>query len=148
MEIESFKLRLRDTHVRVLPKTGLQGKRFAGPGVDLLGADAVAIIRESEGFIAWARARDSTCEVRSVSVQLEPHRVTISLDDVHQAAHGKPQVIRIGPPESSELMDVAQRVLPHLIVLTRQALERRISVVASASVGFHQNTHLPHGTKS
>jgi hypothetical protein len=127
LEIESFKLRLRDTHVRVLPRS-VQGQRFSGPGIDLLGSDATSVFEAAEGFVQWAKARDSTCDVRSVSVQMAPQRITISLADVHGTAHGKPQVIRIDPPESSELMDVALKLLPLLARLAGATLSRRAAI--------------------
>ena len=37
MELRSFKLRLADEHVRVVPKTDAAGCPFSGPGVDLYG---------------------------------------------------------------------------------------------------------------
>ena len=45
MELRSFKLRLRDSHVRVVPKTDARGCPFSGPGADLFGADAAEAFR-------------------------------------------------------------------------------------------------------
>jgi hypothetical protein len=125
MQLTSFKLRFVDTHVRIVPATDTQGCPFGGPGVDLRGEEASAVLRAAEPLVEWVRARDPACTVRGISVALDIGRVLFSLDDPHGIRGGKPQALRVDAPDSDELLELAKALVPMLSHAAQQALMRR-----------------------
>lgn len=125
MKLASFKLRFRDRHVRVLPAEAKPGVAFREPGVDLLGATADEALAAAAPLVAWIRERDPACVVRSISVDLASLRVIVSLEDVHGAARGKPNVLRIDAPTSGDLLARAASLEALLALRAAEALARR-----------------------
>ena len=73
LPLASYKLRFHDVHVRAVPARDEAGCPFAGPGVDLRGDDARAVLGDAVlvgPFRAWLEAREPGVTLRSVSVAL------------------------------------------------------------------------------
>jgi hypothetical protein len=88
--LRSFKLRLADGHVRIVPSTDAAGCPFAGPGVDLLGEAAQEAFRVAAPLLAVLADFEPGIAVRSLAVDLERPRLTATLH-----ADGRPRVVRI-----------------------------------------------------
>src|SRR5689334_17085046 len=95
VELRSFKLRLADGHVRIVPRTDGQGCPFSGPGVDLRDDDAAEALRAGAALVDALTAIEPGVVVRSIAVDLERPRVTATLDAIHPAANGRPRVVRL-----------------------------------------------------
>lgn len=127
LPLSSYKLRLHDVHVRALPARDARGAPFAGPGVDLRGADAVAAIEAARPLIAWLDAREPGVEVRSVSVRTDRPRVLVSLAPL--GTEPRPRAIRIDPPFANELRDAAreaERVIGEACVRVLENRSKRV----------------------
>lgn len=124
--IRSFKLRYRDRHVRIVPKRDLAGRPFAGPGVDVHGAEAARVFELAAPMEAWLRAREPGLKLRSLSADLDAGRVLVSFDDPH-GVNDKPVALRIVAPDSSALLDAAKPLLEALVALATNALRARAS---------------------
>lgn len=119
-ELASFKLRFFDEHVRVMPAG------FAGPGVDVRGEDAKRSFELAKDMIAWLLARQPSVVLRALSVEFESRRVLVSFEDAHATGtRARPMVLRIDPPESSELIERAAPLTAHLATLARDAISKR-----------------------
>lgn len=125
MKLASFKLRFHDRHVRVLPSEVEPGIAFRDPGVDLRGAAADEALAEAAPLLAWIRDRDPASVVRSISVDLASLRIIVSLEDVHGAARGKPNVLRIDAPTSGDLLALAGGLEALLMRRAAEAIARR-----------------------
>lgn len=125
MKLASFKLRFRDRHVRVLPAEVEPGIAFRDPGVDLRGPAADEALEAAAPLLAWIRDRDPASVVRSISVDLASLRIIVSLEDVHGAADGKPNVLRIDAPTSGDLLAMAAALNPLLSRRAAEAIARR-----------------------
>ncbi len=125
MKLASFKLRFRDRHVRVLPAEVEPGVTFREPGVDLRGELADEALAAAGPLLAWIHERDPASVVRSISVDLTSLRVIVSLEDVHGAARGKPNVLRIDAPTSGDLLGIATGLEALLVRRATEALARR-----------------------
>ena len=106
LPLASYKLRFHEGHVRAVPARDETGCAFAGPGVDLRGADALAILALSGPFRAWLEAREPGVTLRSLSVDLASRRVLITLEPM--TPEQRPRVVRIDPPHSEELLASAK----------------------------------------
>jgi hypothetical protein len=122
IELRSYKIRFHDRHVRVVPKTGLDGCPFAGPGVDLRGDDAAAVIAAARPVIAWLEAREPQIEVRSISIDKEAPRALVTLEDTP-----RPRVVRVDAPQASELVAAAAEVEKEIVRRASEVLVRRTS---------------------
>jgi hypothetical protein len=120
MKLASFKLRFHETHVRILPAD------FDGPGVDVHGDAARACFDLAKPMIDWLLQREPSVKLRAMSVDLRKRRVLVSFEDAHAIASVlRPIVLRIEPPESSELIDKAGPLLARLATLAEEAIRRR-----------------------
>jgi hypothetical protein len=121
VKLRSFKLRFHDGHVRILPAA------FDGPGVDVRKDDALACFDLAKPMMAWLLAREPSVTVRAMSVDLETRRVIVSFEDLHATTlrGPRPMVLRIDPPESTELLERAGALVDRLAVLAQAAIERR-----------------------
>ena len=120
IELRSYKIRFHDRHVRAVPKTGLDGCPFAGPGVDLRGDDADAVISAAVPLVAWLTAREPGVVVRSISIDKQAPRALITLEDA-----SKPRVIRIDAPQAGEVVAAAAEAERAIARLAAAALDRR-----------------------
>jgi hypothetical protein len=102
LSLASYKLRFHEGHVRAVPARDEEGGPFAGPGVDLRGAEALAILALATPFRAWLEAREPGVTLRSLSVDLASNRVLITLEPM--TPEQRPRVVRIDPPHSEELL--------------------------------------------
>jgi hypothetical protein len=107
--LASYKLRVFDEHVRAVPAKAEDGCVFAGPGVDLRGADARAVLAELGPVRAWLEAREPGVTVRSFSVDLGRLRVLVTLAPPDGTAE-RPRVLRFDPPSANELVEAAAPV--------------------------------------
>jgi hypothetical protein len=121
MRLASFKLRFHETHVRILPA------EFDGPGVDVHGDGARACFELAKPMIEWLLQREPSVKLRAMSVDLETRRVLVSFEDAHAVATRKvaPIVLRVEPPESSELIDRAGPLIVRLEKLASDAIASR-----------------------
>jgi hypothetical protein len=116
----SYKIRYHDRHVRAVPSEGLDGAPFTGPGIDLRGTDADAVIEASRPMIAWLEVREPGVVVRSISMKLSPPRALVSL-----AATPRPRALRFDGLFAEELRDVGRAVETLLDDACRRTLRRR-----------------------
>jgi hypothetical protein len=100
--LASYKLRFHERHVRAVPARDEAGCPFAGPGVDLLGAEAAPILDLAAPFRAWLEAREPGVALRSLSVDVASRRVLITLEPM--APDQRPRVVRIDPPHADDLL--------------------------------------------
>jgi len=120
MKLASFKLRFFETHVRIMPAD------FDGPGVDVHGDAARACFDLAKPMIDWLLQREPSVKLRAMSVDLAKRRVLVSFEDAHAVASvTRPIVLRIEPPESSELIDKASLLIARLETLATEAIRRR-----------------------
>ena len=73
LSIASFKLRFVARHVRVVPATDAEGCGFEGPGVDILGQDALDVFALAQPILDWLEAREAGT-VRTLGVDLRKRR--------------------------------------------------------------------------
>lgn len=120
--LRSFKLRFHDVHVRVVLAD------FEGPGVDLRGDDAKGCFGLAKPMVAWLLAREPSVTLRAMSVDSAARRVLVSFEDAHATATRgpRPMVLRIDPPESSELIDRAAPLIARLGELARATVAKRV----------------------
>ncbi len=84
-----------------MPDRDEAGCPFGGPGVDLRGDEARAILGMAGPIRAWLEAREPGVVLRSMSVDRKSGRVLITLAP---NPGERPRVVRIDPPHSEELM--------------------------------------------
>jgi hypothetical protein len=126
MELRSFKLRIADGHVRMVPKTDARGCPFSGPGVDLRGPAAEAAFRAAAPLIDVLAAIEPGIVVRSIAVDLERPRVTATLDPTTPEADPRPRVIRLDEgPALRRIIEASTAVTAHLTLAATAALESR-----------------------
>lgn len=120
MKLASFKLRFHETHVRIVPSD------FDGPGVDVHGDAARACFDLAKPMIDWLLQREPSVKLRAMSVDLTKRRVLVSFEDAHAVSVVlRPIVLRIEPPESSELIDKGAPLIARLETLAGEAIKRR-----------------------
>jgi hypothetical protein len=126
VELRSFKLRLRDTHVRVVPKTDAQGCSFSGPGADLFGADATEAFRLAAPLVDLLVSFEPGVTVRSIAVDLERPRLTATLDPTVPEADPRARVVRLDDgPMLRRLLDRADPVIAYLVLAAARTLAAR-----------------------
>ena len=120
-QVRSFKLRFHDDHVRVAVAD------FDGPGVDVRGEAARECFSLAEPVVAWLLSRQPSVTLRAMSIDLETRRVLVSFEDAHatETRGPRPMVLRIDPPESSELVERAGPLVDKLARLATDAIARR-----------------------
>lgn len=84
-----------------MPERGLDGRAFAGPGVDLRGAEADRAIAAAAPIEAWLSAREPGIVMRSLSVDRARSRVLVTLEP---GPGSRPRVLRFDPPYADELI--------------------------------------------
>ena len=123
LPIASFKLSFAQRRVRAVPARDASGCVFAGPGVDLVGAEADAVLALAAPLTRWLQAREPV-RVRSLSLDVARRRLLVTLEDVP-----KPRVVKIDPgidaASSEELVTLAGPVLEHLGVVVPLKLSAR-----------------------
>jgi hypothetical protein len=105
LSLASYKLRFHEDHVRAAPARDEAGCPFAGPGVDLRGDEARAILAMAGPFRVWLEAREPGVVLRSLSVDRAAQRVLITLEPM--TPDQRPRVVRIDPPHADELLAAA-----------------------------------------
>ena len=74
---------------------------FSGPGVDLRGDEAHAVLALAAPFRAWLEAREPGVVLRSLSVDVASRRVLITLEP---NPGERPRVVRIDAPHGDDLL--------------------------------------------
>lgn len=119
--LRSFKLRLADRHVRIVPETDAAGCPFAGPGVDLFGEAADHAFHLAGPLLAALASFEPGIAVRSLAVDLERPRLTATLH-----AEGKPRVVRIeAGPALTRLLAAMPLLTAYLTEAAGRALVAR-----------------------
>ena len=103
--------------MRVVPARDEQGCPFAGPGVDLLGDEARAVLDTCGPLLAWFTAREPGIAVRALSMDLASGRVLVSLE----VPGGRPRVLRFDASDGRELVDLAA---PIVVLLGNAAIQK------------------------
>ncbi|MBL8606199.1 MAG: hypothetical protein JNL38_02720 [Myxococcales bacterium] len=103
-------------HVRVVPEGHL------GPGVDLLGDDARAVLAAAAPVASWLTEREPGVRARSVSLVAATGRV---LATYVPEGGDRPFVIRVDRPASDELFARAEAAIAEAAPRVRAALARR-----------------------
>lgn len=119
--LASYKLRFFDHHVRAVPTHDPDGCPFEGPGVDLRGEAATAVLALAAPLRAWLEAREPGIALRSLSVDLAKQRVLVTLDQPGD----RPRVLRFDPPSSTDLLANAGPLETAITIACRIALTRR-----------------------
>lgn len=121
--LRSYKLRVFEDHVRAVPARDHEGCAFAGPGVDLRGPRARAVLAALGPVRAWLEAREPGVALRSLSADLERRRVLVTL--APGPGEERPRVVRFDPPWADELLAAAAEVEARLREATAEALRAR-----------------------
>lgn len=126
LPLASYKVRIADQHVRAVPARTGDGDPFEGPGVDLRGDAAAAVIAAARPVLAWLDAREPGVVVRSISVRVDGPRVLVSLEPAG-GSDPRPRAVRFGPPYADELRDAAREAERLIGEACARALARRRS---------------------
>jgi hypothetical protein len=114
LPVASFKLQIAEGRARVLPARDASGCPFAGPGVDLVGADAREAFALAAPVLAWLEAREPV-RVRSLSLDVARGRLLVTLE---AEGGGRPRVVKIDPGidagSSAEIVALAAPLLRRL----------------------------------
>lgn len=111
LPLASYKLRFHEGHVRAMPARDEAGVAFGGPGVDLRGEEARAILGEAGPIRAWLEAREPGVVLRSVSVDRARPRILVTLEAI---SGERPRVVRIDAPDADDILAAVAR-LEHLL---------------------------------
>lgn len=145
MQIASFKLRVADVHVRIVPDVGDDGCPFAGPGVDVRGPDARAILDAAGSLLRALTDMEPGVVVRSLSVDRRRPRVLATLDpapalssraagDVALRVDERPRVVRVdGGALLDRMLALAEPLVSLLEHHAREAIARRPSTAERTS---------------
>ncbi len=121
MHLRSFKLRIADGHVRIVPKTDAAGCPFAGSGVDLFDDAAQEAFRLATPLLATLAEFEPGVAVRSIAVDLERPRLTATLN-----TESGPRVVRIdAEPALERLLDETPALVTYLAAAAGLALIAR-----------------------
>lgn len=143
VDLLSFKLRLVDRRVRVVPARGDDGCAFSGPGVDLLGADAEMVFSAARTLFSTIERVQPGVVLRSVAVDLKRRRVLATMDPLTPDADPRGQVIRVDSGHLLDaLIDAAEALTPTLLPLVRAALLRRQLPTGTRSIVDRPGTAL------
>jgi hypothetical protein len=123
LPLASYKLRFHEDHVRVVPARDEAGCPFAGPGVDVRGEEARALLALATPFRKWLDAREPGVTLRSLSVDLASQRILITLEPM--TADQRPRVVRIDPPQAGELIAAAAHLEAALGAVCIDKVRRR-----------------------
>ena len=123
--LASYKLRFHEDHVRAVPARDEAGCAFAGPGVDLRGAEALTVLALATPFRAWLDAREPGVTLRSLSVDVTARRILITLEPM--TPEQRPRVVRIDPPHSEELLEGAKELEAALGAACTTKLRARVA---------------------
>lgn len=126
MELRSFKLRIWDRHVWIVPALDHHGCAFSGPGVTLRGADADAMFERARPLLTTLASFEPGIAVRSLSLDLERGRLLATLEPPTSTPGARPRVVRIDRgPALEMLLAVCGELLPALAGAAHAALARR-----------------------
>lgn len=107
LPLASYRLGFRtpQARVRAVPARDEAGRPFAGPGVDLQGVEATALLDLAGPFRDWLEAREPGVVLRTLSVDRRSRRVLMTL--VPMTPDQRPRVVRVDPPYSEEPLAAA-----------------------------------------
>jgi hypothetical protein len=119
LPITSLKLNFVAGRVRIVPARDLSGCPFAGPGVDLVGAEASAAIGVAAPIVAWLRQREPIL-VRTFSLDVPRGRLLVTIEK-----QPRPRVVRIDPSvDASASAEILERAAPLLRYLGEVAWDK------------------------
>jgi hypothetical protein len=114
LPVASFKLQLAERRARIVPARDASGGEFSGPGVDVVGDEAVQLLPLAAPLLAWLEAREPV-RVRSLSLDVRRGRLLVTLE---ADAGRRPRVVKIDPGidarASAELVALAAPLLDRL----------------------------------
>ena len=119
LPIASLKLNFVAGRVRIVPARDLSGCPFAGPGVDLVGAEAAAAIGLAAPIVAWLQQREPIL-VRTLSLDVPGGRLLVTIEK-----QPTPRVVRIDPSiDASASAEILERAAPLLRYLGEVAQDK------------------------
>jgi hypothetical protein len=110
LPIASFKLNFAERRARVVPARDASGCAFAGPGVDVVGAEADELLALAAPLLRWLEAREPV-RVRSLSLDIGRRRLLVTVEAVP-----KPRVVKIDPRVDAAASDELLLLAGPLIV--------------------------------
>ena len=123
LPIASLKLNFFAGRVRIVPACDLSGCPFAGPGVDLVGAEAATAIGVAAPIVAWLQQREPIL-LRTLSLDVPRGRLLVTIE-----GKPRPRVVRVDPridaSASAEILERAAPLLRHLGGVVRDKLAAR-----------------------
>lgn len=126
MRLRSFKLRIFDNHVWIVPAVGNDGCVFAGPGVTLRGDEAHEAFALALPLLEALARFEPGITVRAMSVDLERPRLLATLEPTTPDRDPRPRVVRADAgPLLSEILRDADPLLDYLGEKAALALRRR-----------------------
>jgi hypothetical protein len=139
--LRSVKLRPAEKRARIVPAARADGRPFDAPGVDVLGADADALVAAAAPVFAWFEALEPGVVVRTISLDFARGRVLANVEatgarGTHGARDedgiavtcgddGRPRVVRVDPPQSADLFDRARPLAAMALRLAHARLALR-----------------------
>jgi hypothetical protein len=124
--LRSFKLRIADRHVRIVPVQDERGCPFSGPGVDLRGEDAERAIVAGEPITNALRALEPGIVIRSVSIDFERPRLLATLEPTTPEADPRPRVVRLDEgPALRAILDASGPLTRLLLEAAHRAIAAR-----------------------
>jgi len=124
--LRSFKLRIADRHVRIVPAEDERGCPFAGPGVDLRGEWAARALEAAAPVLCALRDLEPGIVIRSVSIDLERPRLLATLEPTTPEADPRPRVVRIDEgPALRAILDASGPLQRLLLEAAHRALAAR-----------------------
>jgi hypothetical protein len=120
----SIKLRFHERRVRIVPALDAAGCPFAGPGVDLSGADAERVLAAAEGLVAAFGEVEPGARLRSVAIDFTGRRAVATL--MPGPADERPRVVKVGEGRLLErLLEAAAATADVAAPMVAAALARR-----------------------
>jgi hypothetical protein len=130
VRLRSFKLRLGESYVFVVPAVDLAGCAFGGPGVTLRAEPAQRAIDLAQPLLRALDGFEPGIRVRSMSVNLEQPRLLGTLHPSTSDGDARGRVIRVdGGPAFDIVMAEAQGLVAYLEVAAIASLERRAAML-------------------
>ncbi len=132
MRLRSFKLRIGERYVWIVPATDLAGCPFGGPGVTLRDAPADRAMALAAPMLRTLDSFEPGVRVKSLAVDLERPRLLGTLHPRTPSEDARGRVIRVdGGPAFDLVVADARELIAYLEERAVQSLERRARVALS-----------------
>ena len=137
LRLRSFKIIFdpsgRGGRIRVVPSLDIDGRPFAGPGIDVLGVEAAPLFEKLGPLRAWFSARDEGASLRSLLFDFTQGRALATLRPSHDGR--AVQALRLDEPTAPDLFDHARTLGAEIAFVAERVLARRASRVSQPGSG-------------